>query len=178
MEKNYFIAVYTNEVKDYCDAKFFDNLHSISRGQPAYVIDNTIEITYYNKLKDYFIENRYDNFRIHHLDIPEHPKESQFQRNVCNSVNNLRDIFLKNSVLPYFLIVESDVISPPDLLERFENSIGQLDISVPDWGIVGGLYYQGFHNYDFDTQSTFLEKTNHCLSGCTVYKRELIEKLF
>ena len=176
MESKFFIAVYTNEVKDYCDVEFFDNLHSVSKGEPVYIIDNTIESRYYQKLRDHFIENKYDNFRINSLCIPEHPKESQFQRNVCHSVNHLRDVYLNSFLLPYFLIIESDVISPVDLLDKFENAIAQLDNTESHWGIVGGLYYQGFHHYDFDTTITFLEKTDHCLSGCTVYKRELIEK--
>lgn len=176
MEHKYFIAVYTNEVKDYCDEEFFDNLYSLSGGEPVFVLDNTIEINYYNKLNAYFTERKFNNFRIDHLDIPEYPKESQFQRNVCSSVNSLRKMYLKDTDLPYFLIIESDVIPPIDLLEKFENTIVQLDTAQPDWGIAGGLYYQGFHNYDFDSTLTSLEKTHHCLSGCTVYKREVIEK--
>jgi len=176
MENKFFIAVYTNEVKDYCDAEFFGNLHSISGGEPVFIIDNTINPIYCKKLRNRFVESGCDNFRIHHLYVPEHPKESQFQRNVCLSVNMLRDIYLNEFLLPYFLIIESDVIPPPDLLHKFEHAIRQLDKTEPHWGIIGALYYPGFHNYDFDTRITFLEKTNHCLSGCTVYKRELIEK--
>jgi hypothetical protein len=113
---------------------------------------------------------------MEHLNIPEHPKESQFQRNVCDSANFLRNIYLNSFSAPYFLIIESDVIAPPSLLEQFELAIGELNVAEPGWGIVGALYYEGFHNYGFDTRDTYLEKTNHCLSGCTLYKRELIEK--
>lgn len=176
MAGKFFIAVYTNEVKDYCDIKFFHNLYLLSKGEPVHVIDNTIGYRYFNKLEDVFRHNKYENFRIYHLDIPEQPKESQFQRNVCDSVNSLRNIYLTETDIPYFLIIESDVYSPLDLLEKFENAIVSLDIEEQRWGILGGLYYGGFHNYDFDGSLTPLEKTIHCLSGCTVYKRELIEK--
>jgi hypothetical protein len=115
-------------------------------------------------------------FHLHRVQVPEHPLESQFQRNVCDSVNYLRDLFLSQTNLPYFLILESDVLPPADLLRRLESAMGRLDRLDPSWGIVGGLYYDGFHNYDFDTSQTSLERTHHCLSGCTVYKRELIEK--
>ena len=62
------------------------------------------------------------------------------------------------------------------LLKQFECAVGELDLTEPAWGIVGAIYYQGFHNYGFDTSEKFLERTHHCLSGCTVYKRELIRK--
>ena len=176
MSNKYFIAVYTNEVNDYCDEVFFDNLFCVSHGEQVQVIDNSIGDTYYVKLQNLFVQKGYDNFCINHLHVPEQPKESQFQRNVCDSVNNLRERFLRETGLPYFLILESDVVSPTDLLDKFEKSIGVLDIRNPDWGIIGGLYYQGFHNYDFDDRATSLERTHHCLSGCTIYKRELIEK--
>jgi hypothetical protein len=174
MEDKYFIAVYTNEVKDYCDESFFDNLFVLSRGETVFVIDNTIGFNYYNKLKFSFLQKQYTNFELYHLNIPEYPKESQFHRNVCDSVNSLRDRYLE-TCLPYFLIVESDVEPPVDLLDKFENTINYLDTSEPDWGIIGGLYYVGFHNYNFDTTLTSFERTHHCLSGCTLYKRKLIE---
>jgi len=176
MENNYFIAVYTNEVKDYCDEQFFNNLHIVSRDQPVFVVDNTRGKSYFNKLKNLFSEKGYTNFWLQHIDIPEEPKQSQFQRNVCESVNQLRYIYLNQTQLPYFLIIETDVYSPVDLLEKFKRSINQLDREEPTWGILGGLYYQGFHNYNFDSSQTMLERTYHCLSGCTVYKRAVIEK--
>jgi len=176
MKHKFFTAVYTNEVKDYCDIPFFENLFLITGDAPVLIADNTGGTGYHNKLQKHFSDRRYNNFRIEHLNILEYPKQSQFQRNVCESVNFLRNIYLSNSSHPYFLIIESDVIPPKDLLEQFESAISELDLTEPGWGIVGAIYYRGFHNYDFDTRDTFLEGTNHCLSGCTVYKRELIRK--
>ena len=176
IKHKFFTAVYTNEVKDYCDIQFFENLYLITGDAPVYVADNTIGTGYHNKLKKHFLERRYDNFRIDHLDIEEHPKQSQFQRNVFESVNFIRNIYLNNYNSPYFLIIESDVIPPRGLFEQFECAISELDRSEPAWGIVGAMYYRGFHNYDFDTRGKFLERTHHCLAGCTVYKRELIRK--
>jgi hypothetical protein len=176
IEKKYFIAVYTNEAKNYCDHQFFTNLYTLSRGQPIFVVDNSVGNIYYNKLQTGFLQNEFKDFNVYHLEVPEDPAESRFQRNVCDSVNYLRDIYLNQTELDYFLIIESDVCPPVDLLDKFESSINRLNIQDPGWGIVGGLYYQGFHNYHFDSISTTLERTGHCLSGCTVYKRELIEK--
>ena len=176
MRDKFFTAVYTNGVKDYCDIPFFENLFLLTGDAPVYIADNTFGTGYYNKLEKHFSERRYHNFRIEHLNIPEFPKQSQFQRNVCESVNFLRDIYLNSFANPYFLIIESDVIPPQGLLDKFDYAIRELDRTEPGWGIVGAIYYRGFHNYDFDICNTFLERTNHCLSGCTVYKRELICK--
>lgn len=172
----YFIAVYTNQVKNYCDKQFFSNLHTLSGGAPVHVIDNTTGDAYYHALNQLFRNNGYDNFQLWHLDVPEQPAESCFQRRVCDSVNHLRNIYLQQTDLPYFLIIETDVIPPANLLDKFDSSMDRLNNHDAGWGIIGGLYYEGFHRYDFDTGSTSLEKVVHCLSGCTVYKRSLIEE--
>ena len=93
MKNNFFIAVYTNEVKDYCDIPFFENLFLITRDAPVQVADNTVGTMYHDKLEKHFLDRGYDNFRIDHLNVDEYPKQSQFQRNVCESVNFLRDIY-------------------------------------------------------------------------------------
>jgi len=176
MENKYFIAIYTNVVKDYCDHQFFNNLYQLSRSQPVFIADNTNGNSYYTRLQNGCRQNDFANFHVYHLEVPEHLKESKFQRNVCDSVNYLRDIYLHQTNLPYFLIIESDVYPPADLLDKLERSIEHLDQQDPAWGIIGGIYYQGFHNYNFNCAQTSLERTAHCLSGCTLYKRELIEK--
>lgn len=176
MKNKYFIAVYTNEVKDYCDERFFQNVYMLSMGEQVVVIDNTTGKDYYNKLEKYILDNGFNNFSIYHLDVVSEPLESQFQRNICDSANYLRNLYLTQTKLPYFLILESDVYSPIDLLNKFENSIEQLNSQDDGWGIIGGLYYQGFYNYNFEKTRKILERTNHCMSGCTVYKRALIEK--
>jgi hypothetical protein len=176
-QKNkFFIAIYTNEVKNYCDERFFENLHALSQNEPVFVVDNTIAPGYSQFLRESFSQRGYSNFHLHHLPVPEQPKSSQFQRNVCDSVSLLRDLFLRSTDLPHFLIIESDVLAPVDLLDRFEVAIQWLNHYEPGWGIIGGLYYRGFHNFDFDSRLSPFEKTAHCLSGCTVYKRALIER--
>ncbi len=176
MKDNYFIAVYTNKVKDYCDEVFFTNLYSLSQGEPVYIIDNTSGKNYCTALQKRFLDRNYHNFSVSHLDVPEHPAQSRFQRNVCESVSHLRHLFLTSTDIPYFLIIESDVVPPADLLQKFNDAIDCLNSRNPGWGIIGGLYYPEFHNYTFSTTTTSLYSTHHCLSGCTVYKRELLEK--
>jgi hypothetical protein len=51
MLNRYFIAVYTNQVKDYCDEVFFSNLYKVSRSEPVFIIDNTVGDSYYRKLQ-------------------------------------------------------------------------------------------------------------------------------
>jgi hypothetical protein len=176
MSPKYFISIYTHAVKAYCDEAFFRNVHALCRGEPVYIADNSPEEKYYHRLKTLFMSQGYHNFHLFRVRVPSFPAESQFQRNVCDSVNALRDMYLRNSELPYFLILESDVVSPVDLLDRFDRAIDRLAAQPPPWGIIGGLYYQGFHNYHFPLRQTTLERTKHVLSGCTVYKRELIRK--
>ena len=157
--ENYFIAVYTNEVKDYAVPKFFKHFDQFKIGG---VVDNSSNSTYHNKLKNY------TTLPVYHLNISYQPKNTLFQRNVAESVQYLRDLFLKTDC-KYFLILESDVIITPDFLERLDKSIQKL----PDgWGALGCLYYTGFHNYDLEG----LHKTHHVLSGATAYKREAVEK--
>jgi hypothetical protein len=176
MRNDYFIAIYTHAVKAYCDEAFFHSVHLLCRGLPVYIADNSPDETYYRRLKDMFATRGYDSFYLFRVDVASLPAETQFLRNVCDSVNTLRDMFLREGGFPYFLILESDVVAPVDLLDRFDGAIDRLTSQQPPWGIVGGLYYQGFHNYHFSQRQTTLERTQHVLSGCTVYRRELIRK--
>ncbi len=173
----YFIAVYTNQVKDYCDEEFFEALFKASKNNQIHIVDNTIGGEYYCKLND--LLDKYPNTILHKIEVPREPKISQFQRNVCESVNYLRNMFLK-SECDHFLVVESDVIVPEDLLTHLDNTIeflkkeevGRFGTKLDKpWGAVGALYYGGFH--DFETIG--LKVTHHVLSGCTLYRRRLIE---
>lgn len=172
LKNNFFIAVYTNECKDYCDEEFFENLLKLKNNNYLGIVDNTIGNDYFKKLRKLA-----PTAAITKINVPVEPKISLFQRNVTESVNSLRDDFL-NTDKDYFLIIESDVIPPLDLLSKLQDSISyldSLDYSTNDanpWGAIGGLYYDGFHDYS----KKGLHKTHHVLSGCTVYKRELIEK--
>jgi hypothetical protein len=69
----------------------------------------------------------------------------------------------------YFLIAESDVILPPNTIATL---IENIETMPEDTGAVGALYYEGFHDYN----KTGIQYTNHVLSGCTLYKRSMIEK--
>lgn len=162
-KSNYFIAVYTNECKDYCDEKFFKRLGEIKQ-DPPYIIDNSTSLEYIDRLKKLAPWGH-----VKHINVPQEPVISRFQRNVTTSVNYLRDLFLETDK-PYFLIIESDVLPPIGLLSIFNKAVANL--RNENWGILGGLYYDGFHDYNL----RLLNKTHHVLSGCTLYKREVIEK--
>lgn len=158
--KKFFVAVYTNEVKDYAVQRFFKPLFNFTIGG---VVDNSTNREYYKRLEGV------TKLPVYHLDVPYEPKASLFQRNITESVQFLRQKFLESDCL-YFLILESDVIVTPDILEKLEADIAKL----PDtWGALGCLYYSGFH----DTKLTGLQQTYHVLSGATVYRREAIEKI-
>jgi hypothetical protein len=158
-----FAAVYTNKVKSYCDVEFFNALQNNISTEHIYVVDNTNDNgTYANELRNII------NCNIFNLDIPEEPHTTKFHRKVAESVLFLRDIFLASDY-KYFLIAESDVIIPPNTIDTLLENIETLP---SDTGAVGALYYEGYHNYGLSG----IQYTNHVLSGCTIYKRSMIEK--
>lgn len=178
-ENDYFIAVYTNSVKDYCDEQFFQRILGLKGKNYLGIVDNSKGDKYMKRLRTLA-----PTAAIRHLDIDHNPRNSLFQRNVCESVNVLREDFLRLNK-DYFLIIESDVLPPVDLLPMLDKSIKYLDQLIPSiivegenrdyqgpWGSIGARYYEGFHDYELKG----IHRTDHTLSGCTVYKRELIEK--
>lgn len=163
----FFICTYTNRVKDYCDTEFLDRLAKISKGiHPVLIVDNTNDDGEYSS-RLITLTHKYPNINVSWLMVPSHPQESKFQRNVCQSVNLCRDEFLMSGC-SHMLIIESDVLPPEDLLDRLEESV--LFLEGEDWGIVGGLYYKGFHDYSLRG----INQTHHVLSGCSLYNRQLI----
>jgi hypothetical protein len=168
MRSEYFIGTYTNWCKEYCHEQFFKRLSEIKRGENAFCFDNTDpdKHDYISDLKDVTdrVGCRWMLFGNTFKKMDDH----QFHYNVQDSLLNLRDIFLR-TIVPYLLIIESDVIPPADLLDRLDKSIAELP---EDWGILGCLYYDGFHDYS----KTGVHNTHHALSGCTVYRREVIER--
>jgi hypothetical protein len=158
-----FVAVYTNKVKSYCDVEFFNALQNNISTDDIYIVDNTNDNgNYANELRNIIDCN------IVNVDIPEEPNTTRFHRKVTESVLFLRDIFLKYNY-KYFLIAESDVIIPPNTIDTLLENIETLP---SDTGAVGALYYEGYHNYGL----TGIQYTDHVLSGCTIYKRSMIEK--
>lgn len=164
MFEDCFIAIYTNECKSYCDELFFNTLLNSNIGQAKVsVMDNSIT-DYVNRLKT-ICNNKAE---INHVDVSRENQRTLFLRNVTESLLKLREHFLSDSY-KYFIILESDVI-PKDIkwLNYFMGVIDKADI-------IGGLYYRGFHSDDL-FMSDDLVNTHHVLSGCTLYKREIIEK--
>ena len=158
-----FLAVYTNKVKSYCDVEFFNALQNNISTDDIYIVDNTNDNgNYANELRNIIDCN------IVNLDIPEEPNTTRFHRKVTESVLFLRDTFLKYNY-KYFLIAESDVIIPPNTIDTLLENIETLP---SDTGAVGALYYEGYHNYGLSG----IQYTDHVLSGCTIYKRSMIEK--
>ncbi len=166
MDKSeYYIAVYTNRVKDYAAEDFFKHFDQFDNGG---VVDNSAQPGYDDRLREL------TKLPVYHLDIPYEPKLSLFQRNVAESVEFLRKKFLETDC-KYFLILESDVIVPDlSFLENLDKTVHLMNAnnSPNPWGAIGCIYYQGFHDY----KKTGIQLTNHVLSGATVYKREALEK--
>ena len=157
----YFIAVYTNKVKEYCDKKFFENLKKA--GGDIFVVDNSKDISYTERLRKF-------GLNVEHILVDYYPRNTLFQRNVTHSVNLLRDKFL-DSKYKHFIIVESDVIVPVNLIELFEEAMPKAN----DWAAIGGLYHRGFHNFQ-RAGIDYILQTHHVLSGCAIYNRDALER--
>lgn len=168
----YFLVSYTCDRKNYCDKEFIENLEALAGDNPVLIVDNTSDDgTYFERLKTLA-----KTAEICRKEVPAQPAGTRFQRSVADSVNYCRQRFLESDC-HHMIIVESDVIPPIDLLDRFTEDIDHLDNRLflgPErpWGILGALYYPGFHDYNL----TGLEKTHHVLSGCSVYNRTLLRK--
>ncbi len=164
MFEDCFIAVYTNECKSYCDELFFNTLLNSNIEQAKVsVIDNSIT-GYVNRLK-ILCNNKAE---VNHIDVSRGNQRTLFLRNVTESLLKLREQFLKTNC-KYFIILESDVCPiDKEWLNYFMEVIDKADI-------IGGLYYHGFHGDDLFFSNDIVY-VNHVLSGCTLYKREIIEK--
>jgi len=171
--KDFSINIYTHECKSYCDEEFFQTLfQSDIRSAEIHIIDNSIGMTYYQKLLEIVNKSsRSINSKItvQHIVVPRDSGDPQFQRNVVDSLSVLRENFITTNC-KYFCIIESDVMVPPDWLTSFNEVLFRADI-------IGGIYYEGFHAPElWDRSNPILQYTSHVLSGCTLYKREIIEK--
>jgi len=168
---DFFIAIYTHECKSYCDKQFFEHLFNTDlREATVNIVDNSIGMNYFNNLNLLIdgIKPKGHTF-INHIDVDRNNPHTQFLRNVCESVNYLRDIFLKTKCL-YFVILESDVLPPERWLHFFIETLSFADI-------IGGIYYAGWHGQDMFDAPGIIRMVTHALSGCTLYKREVIEKI-
>lgn len=161
-----FIAVYTHQLKDYCSEQFFSNLQQLAGGNHVHIVDNTVGTEYFDKLTE--LTKDFSNTTVEHLYVSPEPDRTRFLRSVADSANACRDAFLATSE-QHFLIIESDVIPPVDVIDRLEKRISELD----DYAAIGCLYYHGFHDYG----ATGLQNTHHCLSGCTVYNRKYLQDI-
>ena len=114
----YLIGIYTNQVKSYCDKRFFDRIKELNCDY--IVVDNTRLLSYIDKLGRMGIQNSI------WADVPEQPKRTQFLRNVTTSANIIRDYFLERDYDILF-IIESDVLVPVNVFWLFNQAIKKAD---------------------------------------------------
>ncbi|MDD3089974.1 MAG: hypothetical protein PHT95_08555 [Candidatus Omnitrophica bacterium] len=166
MFENVFIAVYTHQCKSYCDKEFFGNLFASDIGSASVaIVDNSLDADYFHTLYDRYNMHAY----VDHIIVNRGDSKTQFVRNVEASLYGLRRMFLGGDY-EYFIILESDV-KPKDKmwLHYFIEVVDQADI-------IGGLYYEGFHAPDMWQGPSRIISTHHALSGCTLYKRSVLER--
>jgi hypothetical protein len=165
---DFFIAIYTNQCKSYCDQQFFRNLFQSDIGDAqVHIVDNSIDGEYAENLKN-LIYPLSNNCSITHIAVSRDDVNTLFLRNVTESVSFLRNVFL-GTLCKYFITLESDVIPPQNWLQSFNDVIDCADI-------IGGIYYTGMHPPDMFIAPDKFVYTDLVLSGCTLYKRHIIEK--
>lgn len=163
---DFFIAVYTTYAKRYCHDLFFERLGMIAGNEYISVIDNSQNKVYLNTLKAVCQKNL-KNYTLNRLDIE--PGDKIFLRSVGASVRALQDEFLQSDKA-YFLIIESDVMPPVDLLDQLRKIIDLGDI-------IGGIYYPGPHAPEWFLPGHSEAIPGFVLSGCTLYKRPVLERI-
>lgn len=164
---SFFVCTYTVQAKAYCHRQFYDRFKEIAAGNPALIVDSTPGNRYLSQLTKE--AKAMPQCAVVHLRVPV--QQEFFHRSVTAGANACRDKFLSTDA-KYMFVIESDVIPPPDVIARFEADIAHLDERRENWAVLGGLYYAGFHKYELRG----LQRTHHVLSGCTIYRRELVEK--
>lgn len=180
----YFLAVYTNQCKRYCDALFFSNFkNNLSTDFELHIVDNSAGFEYFDRLSRYVPIWSGINASIAHLytpadlsGLPISPDTfrdrtmTTAMHNIVSSANYLREKFIKSGC-QYFVIIESDILFPADFLDRLVEHIDQGEA-------FGGIYYENWHKKEwFDPSFKEIVSAGHVLCGCTLYKREMIEQV-
>lgn len=166
MYEKVMIGSYIHECKRYCSDKFFKTLLDSNTGNAQItVIDNSETKDFSNELNRKYGKH---NIEIIHMTVPRIDKKTQFHRNVTESVNYLRRLFIDGDY-DYLVLLESDVLPrDKEWLSYFFDVIDKGDI-------IGGLYYQGFGGHEHLNDDVIdVIPVYHVLSGCTLYKRDVI----
>jgi hypothetical protein len=184
------VGIVTYEGKDYIWNKFWKNIESLSYpNHDVIIIDNSREKKYAAELKRRTKHRK--NVRVFHMNRGVTSREAQ-----AKCLNKLRDITLREGY-DYFMSIESDLIPPRDIIERY---------IAHNVGVVGSIYLIGYadsayqpprpclfgvktnpngslgtFNYPPDKGFAFfgngLVQIHGCGLGATLIKREILEKL-
>jgi hypothetical protein len=169
MNNGVMIGSYIHECKRYCADKFFKKLLESNIGDAQItVIDNSPTTAFSNELNRKYGKHNID---ITHITVPRIDKKTQFHRNITESVNYIRRLFIDGDY-DYLVLLESDVIP------RDKEWLYYL-LEVADRGdIIGGLYYVGFGGHEhLNDDFIGIIPVYHVLSGCTLYKRDVIANI-
>lgn len=189
-----FIAIYTHECKTYCDYKFFNHLFNTYDLDKTliHIVDNTEDGGVYADRLRKIVGTRAEVSRISvtkeektllswlaeaykfNDDLKKH---ALFKLNLVKSLNKLRGQFLKTDC-PFFITLESDIIPPLNWLQKIITAV-----TTTDYTIIGGIYFEGIHPIHIKEEK-FIHyepphirgRLEHVFSGCTLYKRELLEQ--
>jgi hypothetical protein len=161
-----FLAIYTNEAKQYCDEDFYENISTLLYDKvTTCVVDNSKTTDYLERVKG-ICEDNDINARYKFIEVED--GQHRFQRSVLKSVEYLRKVFLTTDC-DYFLIIETDVIPPDGTIRKMVKTMND----NPDYGAIGCVYYNGIHSFTDE----YLVEEDCVFSGCTMYRREMLEDI-
>lgn len=167
LNDKYFIAICATGASSYCDMEFFESILAIAKGNQVYIAYGAGDEAHYGNFENIFKKSR----NLHFIYVRAGKGESSIEKNATASMLVLREKFLQTK-MPYFLFINNNAFVPRALLNKFERAISYLENTDPNWGVLGGLYHRGWVSSGISD----LQRVQHVLSGCTVFKRQLIEK--
>ena len=173
-----FLGIYTCKYKQYCDVEFFDRILTLNpMPSQIFIVDNSLDNkgAYLKRIKQLMAKCSVPWEAVH---IEEAVKKGESKsypaRVICKSANKVREKFLKSDADAMW-ILESDVFPIAD------DCVSMLAEHMDKYAAIGGIYYEGFHKpewfKDDFNEIVPLETTTYIiLSGCTLYRRDLVEK--
>jgi len=147
-----------HQSKDYSMEKWLQNVADLISDSPAdlLLVDNSPELAYIEKAKDYCHKCGIKNYQIKHLALP--PEQDKFER-IARSREVIRHQVLSGGYEAWFCW-ECDQIIPPNALGKLVNIMqdgNYLLVNPNKWQREAPHQ----HNYDF---------------GCALIKKEALEK--
>lgn len=145
-----------HEVKDYSMDRWFDNIHRLEHPADLFMVDNSPNTDYMEKVKAYCDKHRITNYKLVHLELPA--SQDKYER-IARSREVIREEFLSKDYDAWFAW-DCDQIVPTNALDKL--------IAIMKDG-----------NYLMVNPNKWARENNTLTNtdfGCCLIKREALEK--